>query len=187
MKALWQAWYGLLDSKTCEELIIEGKKIPKTAGYIGNNHTVDTNIRDSEIAWVHHDNEGFRDLWKFVDQKFEEANANAFGVDTRICESMQFTTYHSQRKGHYNWHTDVFWESNNVMDRKLSMVIQLTRPEEYQGGELELDVLHGPDKDRLKEQGTVIVFPSFVQHRVLPVFAGTRHSLVVWKKGLPWR
>jgi len=35
--------------------------------------------------------------------------------------------------------------------------------------------------------GSVIIFPSFVWHRVKPVTKGIRHSLVCWNLGYPFR
>ena len=39
----------------------------------------------------------------------------------------------------------------------------------------------------IRPQGSVIVFPSFVWHRVTPVTKGTRYSLVLWTCGQPFR
>jgi PKHD-type hydroxylase len=66
--------------------------------------------------------------------------------------------------------------------RKLSISIQLTNPEEYEGGEL---YLYDEDKGTLmsKEQGTLIIFPSYVLHEVMPVTKGERNSLVTWVTG----
>jgi PKHD-type hydroxylase len=68
--------------------------------------------------------------------------------------------------------------------RKLSISIQLTNPEEYEGGELKL---YDGDEDKTnvmdKTQGTLIIFPSYVLHEVMPVTKGTRNSLVAWVTG----
>ena len=66
------------------------------------------------------------------------------------------------------------------------MVVQLTDPEEYEGGELEL-CLGGEPFVVPKEQGTLITFPSYNLHRVRPTIEGTRHSLVGWVTGRPFR
>ena len=39
----------------------------------------------------------------------------------------------------------------------------------------------------IRPKGSVVVFPSFVWHRVKPVISGTRHSLVIWNLGWPFR
>jgi PKHD-type hydroxylase len=71
----------------------------------------------------------------------------------------------------------------NIPVRKLSISIQLTDPEEYEGGELKL--YDGEEEGVLmdKTQGTLIIFPSYVLHEVMPVTKGTRNSLVTWVTG----
>lgn len=190
MKGLWQMWSGLLPAETCDEIIESAKKIPAQQGVVGleiGKSGINDNIRRSNIHWISHDNEDFKEVFSFVERKFHEANAYAFNVDARFIPSLQFTEYDSKVVGHYDWHEDVFWESNNLYDRKLSIVIQLTDPNNYQGGELELDVPEPPKQEDLKRRGTIIVFPSFVKHRVTPVTSGLRNSLVAWIEGPSWR
>ena len=85
-----------------------------------------------------------------------------------------------------------------VRIRKLSMTCQLTDGSEYKGGELEFDFrnydphMRDESKHRIQckeilPKGSIIVFPSFVWHRVKPVTSGTRYSLVVWHLGGPFR
>ena len=76
--------------------------------------------------------------------------------------------------------------------RKISMTINLSDPNNYEGGNLKFDL--GPHvKERYKicneirPQGSVIVFPSFMYHCVTPVTSGTRYSLVLWCMGKPWQ
>jgi PKHD-type hydroxylase len=78
--------------------------------------------------------------------------------------------------------------------RKISMTINLNTPGEYQGGDLKFDFgMHVPENDRfhfceeIKPQGSIIVFPSFIDHCVTPVTMGTRYSLVLWSLGDPWK
>lgn len=190
MKGMWQMWSGLLPAETCDEIIECAKKIPDQQAVVGIDSgelALNKNIRRSNIRWVLHENEDFKEIFSFIERKFHEANANAFGADITFLPSLQFTEYDSKVVGHYDWHEDVFWESNYILDRKLSMVIQLTDPNNYQGGELELQVHQPPMQQDLKRRGTIIVFPSFVKHRVTPVTAGLRNSLVAWMEGPSWR
>jgi PKHD-type hydroxylase len=94
-------------------------------------------------------------------------------------DEMQYTKYYGTNKGHYSWHGDV---GPGVSHRKLSLVLQLTDPSEYEGGELEISIgsrtLTVP-----KVKNSLAVFPSFVLHRVLPVTQGERRSLVTWISG----
>ena len=70
--------------------------------------------------------------------------------------------------------------------RKISISIQLSRPEDYDGGDLEL--MYGTEPQKLdRTRGAFIAFPSFMLHRVTPVTRGTRWSLVAWILGTRWR
>ena len=77
--------------------------------------------------------------------------------------------------------------------RKISMTVNLTKPENYAGGNLKFDLGAHAGKKRFKvceeirPQGSIIIFPSFTYHCVTPCTRGTRYSLVLWSLGKPWR
>lgn len=122
------------------------------------------------------------------------ANAQAgWNYEIHGMENMQYTIYHDGND-HYHWHTDTIAGEPNP--RKLTCIVQLSDRASYDGGGLNLMVateLEGEgavmpiDVDGFREQGSVLVFPSYLQHRVLPVTRGTRYSLVTWFRGPPWR
>ena len=64
----------------------------------------------------------------------KRANINAFGVDVDNYAEMQFTEYHGTENGHYHWHHDIHWTADVNSDRKLSITVQLSDPEDYEGG-----------------------------------------------------
>ena len=72
------------------------------------------------------------------------------------------------------------------------MTVQLSNGKDYSGGELEFDLKNkktGNTKQICKagkEKGTIVVFPSFIWHRVRPVTKGKRMSLVMWNIGAPF-
>jgi PKHD-type hydroxylase len=82
----------------------------------------------------------------------------------------------------YGWHVDL--GANRASRRKLSMTLQLSSPDEYEGGELEF---MDPAETAGRKIGTLCVFPSFVLHRVRPITRGTRWSMVSWICGAPFR
>ena len=78
------------------------------------------------------------------------------------------------------------------------MTISLSDPEEYEGGNLEFDLRNTHDWEtdmnkgiiectEIRPRGSIVIFPSFVWHRIKPVLKGTRYSLVVWNLGWPWK
>ena len=85
--------------------------------------------------------------------------------------------------GKFDWHSDL--GPDRASNRKLSVSIQLSPESSYAGGLLELSP-HGP-LDAFREQGSTLVFPAYIPHRVLPVTSGKRHALVAWIHGVPFR
>lgn len=155
-------------------------------GFDGNS--VNNQYRKSDIRWINtYDlNAKFitETLWNYA----VDANRNNFGFDINYLRDIQYTTYKSEQNGKYDWHEDVFWLNPTAYHRKLSVVIQLTDPSEYEGGCFEIDSQFGVlDQQEIKKRGTVLIFPSFVRHRVTPVTSGQRKSLVAWIEGPKWR
>jgi len=99
-------------------------------------------------------------------------------------EPLQFTNYQEDRSEFYAPHLDAaFGIKSQMTSRKLSLVLQLTDPSKYQGGDLLMHI--GRDKPIAvpKKRGSVVVFPSFILHEVTPVKSGHRNSLVTWAHG----
>ena len=160
--------------------------------------------RNSQNAWVpsHHWVGGF--LWHYI----MRANRENFLYDLRCIdgESIQYTRY---KEGQfYGWHNDAglagqykpvtvgnrieglgqdFLNENVEMVRKLSFVVQLSDPDDYEGGNLQL--LDEMSKVYIapRKRGTVILFDSRTQHRVQRVKSGVRKSLVGWTVGPRWK
>lgn len=108
-----------------------------------------------------------------------------WNADIEYIEPVQFGEY--AEGGHYEWHADTPVLSGNMHARcrKLTVVVMLTPPEEYEGGEL----LIGFPKHQTapNSQGTIIVFPSPTLHKVTPVTKGKRYTLVGWCSGPTWK
>jgi len=153
--------------------------------------------RNSDLVWMD-DAWIYKELQPFVHLANEHAGWN---FNWERSESCQFTKYKINQ--YYDWHCDSYslpyTEGNSKgMIRKLSMTCQLTDGSEYEGGELEFDFRqydpHMRDESKhlqkateILPKGSIIVFPSFVWHRVKPVTKGTRYSLVMWSTGYPYK
>ena len=139
---------------------------------------VDGLIRRSELNWLEKNQES---TWVFerLSHVVAKLNADYFGFElTGFGESLQLTNYHESRQGNYTWHQDFGGE----ISRKLSMVLQLSYPSEYEGGELQL--LTGKEPTTIqKQRGLITVFPAWTLHQVTPVTKGTRQTLVAWISG----
>jgi predicted 2-oxoglutarate/Fe(II)-dependent dioxygenase YbiX len=151
-------------------------------GKLAYGHT-DPTIRRSQVSYLALI-EKYRWLYERVWTAAQECNRLFFCVHLGGVESeLQLARYDSTDQGFYNWHTDF---SGARPLRKLSITIQLSNSEDYEGGDLELMYDKEPYKlDR--SRGTFLVFPSFMLHRVTPVTRGTRWSLVAWIGGKRWQ
>jgi PKHD-type hydroxylase len=155
--------------------------------------------RNSDLVWLS-DPWIYKEIHPFVHQ----ANKNAgWNFDWDFSESCQFTKYKLNQ--YYDWHCDSWkktYDQPNTPShgkiRKLSMTCQLTDGSEYKGGELEFDFRnydpHMRDESKhlrkateILPKGSIIVFPSFLWHRVKPITRGTRYSLVAWHLGYPFK
>ncbi len=147
-----------------------------------NGNITDLSIRRTGIDWFfNNDNNAwfFEKISSFV----SKANAHHFHYSlTSIQEPTQLTNYKSETFDTYAWHVD----RGPGPTRKLSVVVQLSDPSEYDGGELQLLTRDDPEVI-LRKRGLVVIFPSFILHRVTPVTRGSRQSLVTWVSGPNFR
>jgi len=161
--------------------------------------------RKSDVVWMN-------DTWiyKEIHPYIHEANRLAgWNFDWDWSESCQFTKYGVGQ--YYGWHCDSWDEpykrsqnfdgtfpSDHGKIRKLSVTISLCEPTEYEGGNLEFDFRNSMDTEwkkgktikeciEIRPRGSIVVFPSFVWHRVKPVTKGTRYSLVMCNLGYPFK
>src|SRR6185312_12240573 len=122
-------------------------------------------------------------LWDRLYALVQEINDKYFGLDVNGILPPECISY-VPGFGHFGWHTDINYKSPNVV-RKLSVIIQLSAPSDYEGGDLQ--VFTGEPTALDKQRGAIVAFPAFVQHRVTPVTRGMRTSLVVFSLGPAWR
>ena len=145
--------------------------------------------RRSRIKWVPQDAKFGWIYAKLLDMA-KDANSKLWKFDLHsMPEQIQYTEYDASEKGHYDWHQDIGPGIGSL--RKISMTVQLSAPEEYEGGVLEYYVggpLDGEGHTKLmKKQGSVLVFPSYMPHRVTPVTKGIRKSFVLWLGGSSYK
>ena len=91
----------------------------------------------------------------------------------------------NKRAGKYDWHIDLGREPIQSIS-KLSYSI-LLNVGEYEGGELEFHTGIYPSKTGSDALGSMILFPSYFIHRVLPITKGIRYAIVGWMHGNSFR
>jgi PKHD-type hydroxylase len=175
----WAYMDNLFTPEECAQIIAIGNSKLEKATIVGGE--VNKDIRESQISWLSPNDLEF--AFRRVTDGVLNLNSQFFNFDLfGLAEGFQFTRYDAPT-GHYGMHID---KMLNGPVRKLSLTIQLSSPEDYEGGELALQF----DKEAdvmPKELGKMIVFPSYILHKVRPVTKGTRYSLVAWVTGKPFK
>ena len=180
MRELYQTWPTSLTNAQIDAINVAAFSQPEHDATIFASPDKMAEIRVSTIRWL--SDPWISDLlWTYV----RRANEDGFAVDVDNDAEMQFTEYPADQGGHYDWHQDVNWNGQIDIDRKISITVQLSNENEYDGGNFEFDELETNTNFKLK--GTIIIFPSYLRHRVTPVTSGVRKSLVAWFSGPQWR
>jgi PKHD-type hydroxylase len=201
-------WYfqSAIPPKICDDIIKYGLDQQEQTALTGdlkpdkeltNKETKDlSKKRKSNVVWMN-DKWIYKEIHPYIRQANESAGWN-FQWD--FSESCQFTKYKENQ--FYDWHCDSWNKPYDKPDdpnrhgkiRKLSCTVSLSDETEYEGGDFEFDFRNQDDGSNqpqicteIRPKGSVVVFPSFLWHRVNPVTSGTRYSLVIWNLGEPWR
>jgi PKHD-type hydroxylase len=175
---------GLFSAVECNRILDMSRQFPIRESLLGageDSGRMDLYTRTSrvrwvqvaaETAWVY---ERVRDAALYVNQFYQ--------FDLSGCMPIQVTEY--PVGGHYNWHIDI--GEGEPSKRKLSISVQLSDPEGYQGGDLEFLDEAVNDQQKFRMQGSAIIFPPYLAHRVGIVTKGVRWSLIAWFGGPPFR
>ena len=176
-------WPQLLDAESCARAIALAQRFPATQGRVGTADVENDEIRRSQI-WFFNPGPETNFIFTPLRDALQQLN-KGFCLDlTDFGTGCQIARYSSEFKGHYNWHIDL--GTGRFSRRKLSLTVQLSAADAYEGGDLEFH-LSGLDRVQMRQQGALIAFPSFHEHRITPVTRGERFSLVAWVDGPPYR
>ena len=173
----WAYYNNVFSKEECEKIITLGNKIGVKEAVLEKG-SINKKIRDSKISWIYPNNESVW-IYRKITEAVSELNSKFFKFDLYgFIEGLQFTHYQAP-SGNYKKHID---RCLGIFTRKLSLTIQLSDSSSYKGGDL---LLYDSPNPRLcpKEQGKLILFPSYVLHEVKPVTKGERYSLVAWITG----
>lgn len=161
----------------CDMALLERQHMETKDAGVGIANEGDTaSIRKTNIAWAQ------RNHWlegvMFNNMLYANREAN-WNFQISGAEQVQLAEY--SEGNYYGWHTDTFFLNNTGLDRKLTAVVQLNNPSEYEGGQLQIE---GSGVDYIPlEQGSIVVFPSYLRHQATEVTKGVRYSAALWATG----
>ena len=179
----------LLTPAECQRLIelFEASSDVAAARLAGG---VKSSIRKCHYLWL---DDTDKTSWVFLKLAglVSEVNRNWFQFDLEdLREGLQLIRYDApldeqSPPGRYGAHMDI-GTTGSTTTRKLSISVQLSDGQAYEGGALKVDD-EGKGWTAPRDQGTAVVFSSFLQHEVCPVTTGTRYALVAWVHGPAFR
>jgi PKHD-type hydroxylase len=172
---------GAVTAEACDLLLAEAEALELQPGRVVDvGERVDREVKTGFLP---------RDHWSSTIVQGAVTQANeAMGWNYALAgiESLQFGQY--SPGDHHDWHMDTL--SHGELVRKLTVIVQLDDSDAYEGGDLQL-LRFGVDWhealdlpwEPMRQRGTVMVFPSFLLHRVASVLSGRRRTLVGWVLG----
>ncbi len=171
-------WEEAISKEYCELMLKNLKESEfKEANVVHMVEEKDLDYRRTDVYW---DNQ-LNPMGCILQAYINAANVSAgWNFDISCFEDTQVCRYKAENSGFYDWHMDVMPPSNG-MQRKVSAVLLLNSPDDFEGGLLQFK--GHEDEKVLTKQGSIVVFPSFVEHAVTPVTSGVRYSAVGWASG----
>jgi PKHD-type hydroxylase len=197
----WSYWDGAFNAeeldKVCkyftEQGVERGTTVGKKDSITGETiQEPNEKVRISDVKFHFYDPTNENTLWIFqrINYVVESLNEQFFNYDLNGYDSFQYTEYQAHEGGKYDFHMDTIMGKNKPANmpetRKLSVTLVLN--DDFEGGEFYMN--NGQEKDAElipTGKGRLILFPSFLVHRVAPVTKGVRKSLVVWVNGPKFR
>lgn len=156
---------SFLDKDLCKELVQYGKE----------NQYPDKNF----TKWAHK----FEvcglplnhNIHNFLNDVWEEA---ILFFNSRIDFIEQYSLKGYKSGSFFSEHHDNYICVTDNIDRKLTLIVQLSEDSDYVAGDVLVD-----DVKLTRSIGSVIIFPSSFKHNVTKVRSGERWSLVTWAWG----
>jgi PKHD-type hydroxylase len=185
---------GVVAPEICNKIVARFDENNFNSGSVGAGSMgqINKQVRDAEVQWAPKSDLVECILTRFIMQANQEALWN---FDITEPEQVQIGRYKENQ--FYGQHIDCYIKGSDVVatgsgsavivpllsQRKISASLLLNDESEYEGG----DLIILDEIVKVKKQGTIIVFPSFMAHQVTPVTRGVRYSAVCWMAGPKWK
>tara|TARA_R100000152_G_C6736537_1_gene160672 strand:+ start:424 stop:981 length:558 start_codon:yes stop_codon:yes gene_type:complete len=184
MNSWWYVWDSEIDSNECDSIKSFFDTENKQVGKVGDN-SANTQIRTSTVVGFPYGTKSNQEINNILEKYIVLANREAFGYSLNGLQEFQIAEY--KEGGFYKEHMDTRLSDIRPSQRKLSITVQLSDISDYSGGDFMFSKdIPTPEQKIIKQKGTILVFPSFIYHQILPVTKGTRYSLVGWYEGNAW-
>ena len=174
LESCWQWEKGEIPDHICDYIVNNINVELYEKGVTGFDRKINSernvNIQFDNINWINALLQGYIRYANFANFNYDLSDEDK--------ESMQISKYSVGE--FYGEHRD--FGKNDNLTRKLSLTVQLSDENSYEGGDLIL--YNGSIRNKgSRGKGSVIVFDSRVYHEITPITRGVRYSLVKWYHG----
>ena len=182
-------WDGVFNEEELEKICQYCKTFEMIDGQVSEKGEVREKTRISKIVFFgkYPENQWIFDRLNYT---IEKVNEDFFNCDLNGYESIQYSEYDGKRLGKYDFHMDMTFgiQDKPIQPRKISVVMMLSDQSEYEGGEFLINCDQEDNAETVEMiKGRIVVFPSYMIHKVNPTTSGIRKSLVIWVKGPKFR
>jgi PKHD-type hydroxylase len=173
-------WGGAFEDAELDAIIALGNGLTLGSAALKGEDGAETlgNVRSARIGFLDRTAEN-KWLYDKMAAIINQLNKQTYRFALSALERFQYTVYDQTSRDHYDWHMD---QGATAKPRKLSLVLQLSSPSDYEGCDLQIQP-SAQIETMTRARGALICFPSYILHRVTPITAGTRRSLVIWCSG----
>ena len=168
---------SVFTSEECEELIALALAEEGSYEVLVDENDSDKSIRSVTVYTL--TQKKYPGLWERLQTIFEGSNSWRF--EWSVIRSVQILRF--KQGDHKSRSMD--WSSATPR-RKISMVLQLSEPDEYEGGDVVLSAGH-TDNVIPTNIGFATLWASYVPNHVTPITDGERWCLAAWAEGEPYR
>lgn len=179
--AVSQKSLGLIERYAKTQSFFEASTV--NSENLSNENEID--IRSTLMCWLSDDGkvpDELMSVYEELTSLSRRVNDALWKYNIEGWEPFQYGEYRADKNGHYTWHIDTSARYNGGHVRKLSFSLGLSHRHAYEGGVLEIKYGCKPFQYQIGK-GDMVVFPSFLLHRVTPVTKGVRKTLVGWGRG----
>jgi PKHD-type hydroxylase len=138
--------------------------------------------RSTMIHWM--TNEKYKNsllpIYQQVSYIVRKINDSMWGYSYTGYEPFQYSEY--KIGDHFDWHIDQNQFTGTEV-RKISFSLGLSNKNEYEGGDLIIKSSDQENNYKL-DRGDIVVFPSWMLHKVTPITKGKRRVVVGWGEGI---
>jgi PKHD-type hydroxylase len=176
---LFEKSYFLSEEETKKLTSLKKNQQESTVFFKNGQQQLSQKIRSSFTSWINLND--VPDILQKINFFVDEINNINWRFKINYLGESSIVSYLNP-KDNYNWHTD--WNSSvSSCNRKISVLIQLSDPSNYQGCRLQIKMGKYSNHSFTNELGSILIFPSFLLHRATKLISGERDVLVMWYHG----